>query len=108
MSSGERALTAIALLFAIYLVKPSPFCLLDEVDAPLDDANVDRFLNMLRRFSDRTQFVVITHNKRTMEAGKMLYGVTMQEPGVSKLVSVRFEEVEETVPEGELTGAGTA
>jgi len=91
MSGGERALTAIALLFAIYLVKPSPFCLLDEVDAPLDDANVDRFVNMLKRFSERTQFVVITHNKRTMEATRCLYGVTMQELGVSKLVSVRFD-----------------
>ncbi len=91
MSGGERALTAIALLFAIYLVKPSPFCLLDEVDAPLDDANVDRFIRMLQRFSARTQFVVITHNKRTMEASGCLYGVTMQELGVSKLVSVRFD-----------------
>jgi chromosome segregation protein len=94
MSSGERALTAIALLFAIYLVKPSPFCLLDEVDAPLDDANVDRFLNMLRRFGDRTQFVVITHNKKTMEAAGCIYGVTMQELGISKLVSVNLDGID--------------
>ena len=109
MSGGERALTAIALLFAIYLVKPSPFCLLDEVDAPLDDANVDRFLNLLRRFSNRTQFVVITHNKRTMEFANCLYGVTMQELGVSKLVSVRFDD-HNGAPETEavLAGAGTA
>jgi len=98
MSGGERALTAIALLFGIYLVKPSPFCLLDEVDAPLDDANVERFLRMLKRFSGRTQFVVITHNKKTMEAGGCLYGVTMQELGVSKLVSVRFDGQDASAP----------
>jgi chromosome segregation protein len=90
LSGGERALTAIALLFAIYLVKPSPFCILDEVDAPLDDANVERFVRMLQRFSARTQFIVVTHNKKTMEIAEGIYGVTMQEPGVSKLVSVRF------------------
>jgi chromosome segregation protein len=94
LSSGERALTAIALLFAIYLIKPSPFCLLDEVDAPLDEANVDRFVALLRRFSEKTQFIMITHNKKTMEAAASLYGVTMQEPGVSKLMSVRFETPE--------------
>jgi chromosome segregation protein len=112
MSGGERALTAIALLFAIYLVKPSPFCLLDEVDAPLDDANVERFLRLLRRFSDKTQFIVITHNKQTMEAADRLYGVTMQELGVSKLVSVRFDAAEDRSPsergpaEAELEEAG--
>ncbi len=94
LSSGERALTAIALLFAIYLIKPSPFCLLDEVDAPLDEANVDRFVALLKRFSEKTQFIMITHNKKTMEAAASLYGVTMQEPGVSKLVSVRFDTPE--------------
>ena len=94
MSSGERALTAIALLFSIYLVKPSPFCLLDEVDAPLDDANVERFLNMLRRFGEKTQFVVITHNKKTMESSGCIYGVTMQELGVSMLVSVNLDGVD--------------
>src|SRR5262249_60630536 len=92
-SSGERALTAIALLFSIYLGKPPPFCLLDEVDAPLDDANVDRFLNMLRRFGEKTQFVVITHNKKTMEAAGCIYGVTMQELGGSKLVSGNLDGV---------------
>ncbi len=103
LSSGERALTAIALLFAIYLIKPSPFCLLDEVDAPLDEANVDRFVALLRRFSEKTQFIMITHNKKTMEAAGALYGVTMQEPGVSKLVSVRFD-----TPESRQQGEGEA
>ncbi|MXW15379.1 MAG: chromosome segregation protein SMC [Rhodothermaceae bacterium] len=92
LSSGEKTLTAIALLFAIYLIKPSPFCFLDEVDAPLDDANVDHFMQMIRRFSTETQFILVTHNKRTMEMANRLYGVTMQEEGVSSLVSVRFEE----------------
>ena len=85
-------MTAVSLLFAIFLVKPSPFCVLDEVDAPLDDANVDRFLRMLERFSDKTQFVVITHNKKSMEAARCLYGVTMQEPGVSRMVAVDIDE----------------
>ncbi|MFH1679337.1 MAG: chromosome segregation protein SMC, partial [Candidatus Eisenbacteria bacterium] len=90
LSGGERALTAIAILFALYQEKPSPFCILDELDAPLDDANVNRFLNMLQRFTDRTQFVVITHNRQTMEAADYLYGVTMEEAGVSRVVSVRL------------------
>lgn len=92
LSGGEKTLTAIALLFAIYLVKPSPFCILDEIDAPLDDANIDRFTRILNDFSHDTQFIVVTHNKRTMESAQTLYGVTMQEEGVSKLVSVRFNE----------------
>jgi chromosome segregation protein len=92
LSGGEKTLTAIALLFAIYLVKPSPFCILDEIDAPLDDANIDRFSKILDDFSDHTQFIVVTHNKRTMEAAQTMYGVTMQEEGISKLVSVMFNE----------------
>ncbi len=92
LSGGEKTLTAIALLFAIYLVKPSPFCILDEVDAPLDDSNIDRYTRILKKFSDNTQFIVVTHNKRTMESAQALYGVTMEEEGVSKIVTVRFNE----------------
>lgn len=91
LSGGEKAMTAIALVMAIFRYRPSPFCLLDEVDAPLDDANVGRFVGKIAQMAEKTQFIVITHNKRTMEAARALYGVTMQEAGVSKIVSVRFE-----------------
>jgi len=90
LSGGEKALTAIALMFAIFKYKPSPFCLLDEIDAPLDDANVSRFVDMLRGMLEHTQFILITHNRRTMEIANRLYGVTMEEPGVSKLISVQL------------------
>jgi chromosome segregation protein len=90
MSGGEKAMTAVSLIFSIFLVKPSPFCLLDEVDAPLDDANVGRFNELLREMSEASQFILITHNKKTMELNDTLYGVTMQEPGVSKAVSVQL------------------
>ncbi len=92
LSGGERALTAISLLFALYLVRPSPYCIMDEVDGPLDDANIGRFVNLLRRFSHQTQFIVVTHNKRTMAASDMLYGVTQEIKGISKLVSVQLDE----------------
>ncbi len=102
LSGGEKTLTAISLLFAIYLVKPSPFCILDEVDAPLDDNNIGRFTSALRKFSENTQFICVTHNKGTMKAADYLYGVTMEEQGVSKIVSVKFEEADI----GKLTGVG--
>ncbi len=92
LSAGEKALTAISLLFAIYLVKPSPFCILDEVDAPLDDRNIKKYTKVLREFAEKTQFIVITHNKLTMESADYLYGVTQEEEGVSKIVSVKFKE----------------
>ncbi|MEZ4255197.1 MAG: chromosome segregation protein SMC [Polyangiales bacterium] len=92
MSGGEKALTAVSLIFAIFQYKPSPFCLLDEVDAPLDEANIGRFSDAVRQMTDRSQFIIITHAKRTMEAADMLYGVTMETPGVSKLVSVELSE----------------
>ena len=90
LSGGEKALTALALLVGIFQYTPSPFCILDEVDAPLDEANIARFTELVSELSVRTQFILITHSKRTMSIAPVLYGVTMQEPGVSKLVSVRF------------------
>ena len=91
MSGGEKALTALALIFSIFLVKPSPFCLLDEVDAPLDENNVGKFVELLKEMSRDSQFILITHNKKTMELNDALYGITMQEPGVSTLVSVQLQ-----------------
>ena len=96
LSGGERALTALSLLFGIYLVKPSPFCVLDEVDAPLDESNIGRFIRLLQSFKDQTQFVVITHNPRTIEAADWIYGVTMEEPGVSTIVGVRLQDALDT------------
>jgi len=93
LSGGEKTLTATALLFSIYLIKPAPFCILDEVDAPLDDANVGKFTQMIKKFSDNSQFIIVTHNKQTMGAVDVIYGVTMQEPGVSKLVPVDFRSL---------------
>jgi chromosome segregation protein len=90
LSGGEKALTAMALMFAIFQYRPSPFCLLDEIDAPLDDANIGRFVEMLQGMQDCTQFILITHNRKTMEIADRLYGVTMEEPGVSKLISVQL------------------
>ena len=97
LSGGEQTMTAVALLFAIYQIRPSPFCVLDELDAPLDEANIDRFIHILRRFLDRSQFIIVSHNKRTIAMGDVIFGVTMEEHGVSKIVSVRLgEESSET------------
>ena len=90
LSGGEKALTAIALMFGMFRYRPSPFCLLDEIDAPLDDANIGRFIEMLRSMMDKTQFIIITHSRKTMEIANRLYGVTMEEPGVSKLISIQL------------------
>lgn len=108
LSGGERTMTAVALLFSIYMVKPSPFCILDEMDAPLDESNINRFLNILDRFVSQSQFVVITHNKRTISRADILYGVTMEEHGISKLVGVKFSRKGDPVPGGEAPQAVTS
>lgn len=95
LSGGERAFTAIALLFAILDVRPTPFCILDEIEAALDDVNVYRFADYLKNYSDKTQFIVVTHRRGTMEAANILYGVTMQERGISKLLSLNIDEVQQ-------------
>jgi len=97
LSGGEQTMTAVALLFSIYQVKPSPFCVLDELDAPLDESNINRFIRVLQRFLAQSQFIIITHNKRTIGMAGVLYGVTMQEQGVSKIVSVKFHKADEAV-----------
>src|SRR5262249_752182 len=89
---GEKALTAVSLIFSLFQYRPSPFCLLDEVDAPLDEANVGRFISAIRQMTDRSQFILVTHSKQTMEGADLLYGVTMEEPGVSRLVLVTLRE----------------
>jgi chromosome segregation protein len=98
LSGGEKTLTAVALLFSIYLIKPAPFCIFDEVDAPLDDANIDKFNKIIRKFSGESQFIIVTHNKRTMSTTDIIYGVTMQETGVSRLVPVDLRNLEEETP----------
>ncbi|HTB20338.1 MAG TPA: hypothetical protein VK708_19575, partial [Bryobacteraceae bacterium] len=109
LSGGEKSLTAMALLMAIFQYTPSPFCILDEVDAPLDEPNIERLTRLIKEMSTQTQFIVITHAKRTMEAAQSLYGVTMQEPGVSKLVSVRFgQDASAPKPVAELAMQGAA
>jgi len=108
LSGGEKAMTALALLIAIFRYQPSPFCILDEVDAPLDEANVGRFTRLIGEMSGQTQFIIVTHNRKTMEMGSVLYGVTMQEPGVSKLVSVRWEESDSSAPKQQAAAASAA
>ncbi len=108
MSGGEKALTAVSLIFAIFQYKPSPFCILDEVDAPLDEANVARYNEAIRGMTDRSQFILITHIKRTMQSVDVLYGVTMQEPGVSRLVSVKVNEAAQLRGPRDAKGPGTA
>ena len=104
LSGGERTMTAVSLLFAIYMVKPSPFCVLDEMDAPLDESNISRFIRILDRFVGQSQFIVISHHKRTIARADALYGVTMEEHGVSKLVGVRFAKRDESHTQSDIIG----
>jgi chromosome segregation protein len=104
LSGGEQTMTAVALLFSIYQVKPSPFCVLDELDAPLDESNINRFIGILKRFLEHSQFIIITHNKRTIAMADVLYGVTMQEHGVSRIVSVKFHKAQEEANGGARSG----
>jgi chromosome segregation protein len=111
LSGGEKALTAVSLLFAFFMVRPSPFCILDEVDAPLDEANVTRFITLLRAFTHQSQFIMITHNKRSMETADTLYGVTMETLGVSNILSARLKKESASgkalTPESVLAGKGS-
>ena len=106
LSGGQRTMTAVALLFAIYMVKPSPFCVLDELDAPLDESNIGRFTTLLKQFTENSQFIIITHNKRTIAAAQAIYGVTMEEKGVSKVVSMRFHTEHHEIETAKLAVAG--
>jgi chromosome segregation protein len=108
LSGGERAMTALALLLAMLRVRPTPFCVMDEIDAPLDAMNTGRFVKMLEEFVERTQFIIITHNPRTMEAANTLYGVTMQEPGVSKLLSVELAQAQREAEQWQRAKGGRA
>jgi chromosome segregation protein len=105
LSGGERSMTAVALLFSIYMIKPSPFCVLDELDAPLDESNIGRFVKVLDRFIDRSQFIIVTHSKRTMARADVMYGVTMEEFGVSKPVGMRLTSADDSKPGKETKSA---